>query len=69
MSSDGKDMQVKNLSKPITVKIKQPVNPFPPSNLISYTHLLKSLSVVDVQGDNDSSVFIEIKNTTEVRRC
>ena len=69
MASDGKGMQVKNLSTPITVKIKQPINPFPPSLLISYTHLLMSLSLVDVQDDNDSSVFIEIKNKTEVRFC
>ena len=67
MSMFGVEMKVQNLSKPITVEIPQPVNPYPPTLLVAYTHILKSVSVVDVRKDNKSSIFIETKNTTEVR--
>ena len=59
-------MVVKNLSKPITVQIKQPINPYPPTRHTAYTHILKVVNVVSVPSDNQSSVFIDIKNTTEV---
>ena len=62
-------MKVQNLTKPIVVKIKQPINPYLPEIQISYTHLLKVVNVVNVPGDNESSVFIEINNKTEVRFC
>ena len=67
MSSDGKEMKVQNLSKPISVSIPQPVSPYGPARLIAFTHILLSVSVIDVQNDNESSIFSEIKNETEVR--
>lgn len=67
VASGGKPMKVENLTTPIVVNIKQPINPYPPARHVAYTHLLKSLSVIDVQQDNESSIFIEIKNETEVR--
>ena len=68
LSSGSKGMEVKNLSKPISVSIPQAPSPFGPAHLISYTHILVSVSVIDVKNDNESSIFAEIKNETEVRR-
>ena len=66
MATGGQPLVVKNLSKPIKVKIKQPINPYPPTQHTSYTHLLKTVSLVNNPSDNLSSIFIDIRNTSEV---
>jgi len=66
LSSGSKGMEVKNLSKPISVSIPQAPSPFGPAHLIAYTHIFVSVSVIDVKNDNESSIFAEIKNETEM---
>ncbi|XP_065066412.1 uncharacterized protein LOC135692255 [Rhopilema esculentum] len=66
MAAGGQPLVVKNLSKPIKVKIKQPINPYPPTQHTSYTHLLKTVSLVSNPSDNLSSIFIDIRNTSEM---
>eukprot|EP00794_Sanderia_malayensis_P008930 gene8930-9882_t len=65
MAVGGKSVAVKNASKPIKISLPAPTNPYTPKMHQSYLDRLKLVHKVAVTS-NSSSLFIELKNHTEI---